>query len=335
MTLPPSLLPEDLDPLSPAELRDGAVATARLIDRSRYDLGRALNHIRDHGAAPFGYSSALEFARAELGLSRRDAYHLMRLERVTRNLPAIRAAYARAEVTYSNARAVVQVATPEDEDHWLEVARTRTYREVVKLVWDTAHARAEAGEAPWPETGLYGEMGRPDPKRACVRPYTEGLLAAEAATWELHNRFVGADTSWTEFFEAALASYRQELELHHGLLRIEGTASEGFRFARRPDVFAAWEYWPDLEPVALTPWERTWEADDRDDLPPGPAPASRPYREPPVQWWSTREAPPGGERAGTGRGCERADTGSGRRGWLPIRPWRPARPMPAVAVGPG
>jgi len=109
-------------------------------------------------------------------------------------------------------RAVVAVAKPESEDHWLEVARTKPYRVVYAMVKAELHGRAERGEAPWPETGLYGNLGRPSPVKRLARPYTPELLELESEVWEKHNRAAGTDTSWAEFFEAALVSYGQDIE---------------------------------------------------------------------------------------------------------------------------
>jgi hypothetical protein len=206
------------------------------------------------------------------------------------------------------------VATPEDEQQWVETARRTTCRELGAMARKRAHQRAEAREAPWPGTGLYGELGRPDPSRPRPRPYSKALLELEAATWELHNRFAGCDTSWAEFHEAALVSYQQELQtaraclpdhvretldrdgwrcrvpgcsrrshlqchhitrrsqggtddpdgmaclcephhraLHDGLLRIQGSASAGFRFAHRASVFDNWIEWPSREPAIVDP----------------------------------------------------------------------------------
>jgi hypothetical protein len=213
MQLPKPLLPEILDELEPQELRERAVATARLIDRSYYDLGRALNRIDEIGPEKLGCASALDFAEAHLGLNRRSAYHLIRVDLMTRDLPRFRAAYAKGEVSYTNARLAVAVAAPEDEEAWLEKARTLPSRALAAEVRRVAHGRAESGEAPWPETGLYGELGRPEERLKLKRPYTTSLHELESRVWELHNRVHASDTSWAELMEAALVSYQQELEL--------------------------------------------------------------------------------------------------------------------------
>src|SRR5437762_14015087 len=116
MDLPQSLLPDSLDDLSLEEIRDRAVSTAKLIDRSHYDLGRVLTPVQ------------------------------------TLALPKIRAAYASGEASVAKVRAVVAVATPATEDHWLDVVLTRPYRLVYAMVKAELHGRAERGEAPWPET---------------------------------------------------------------------------------------------------------------------------------------------------------------------------------------
>ena len=117
-------LPEELDDLSLDELKEAAIATARLMDRSRYDLGRALNRIRKEGSLKLGYASVTDFAESELGIRAREAYHLMRIDRLIEALPRLREAYARGEVSFSSVRVLVQVATPDDEERWVELARS-------------------------------------------------------------------------------------------------------------------------------------------------------------------------------------------------------------------
>ena len=326
MELPYKLLPEDLDALSLGDVKEKAIATAQLITRSRYDLGRALSHIKKRGSWHIDYRSVIDFAEAELGIGRREAYQLMQVEEKLEKLPKLRAAYASGEISYSNIRTLVSVATAEDEDRCLELGKKLKNRELYALVRKEAHERAEKGEAPWPETGLYGEFGRPEPVgKRFQRPYTPYLYELESRVMELHNRFYGIDCRWGEFFEAACVSYEQELQAavstmpsmaretlerdgwrcrfplctqratleahhvvlrsqggkdeldnlvglchgchsarHNELLRVEGCASDGFRFAYRDDHDSEWVECPEVskEPVPCDPHERAPDLDE-------------------------------------------------------------------------
>ena len=213
MNLPESLLPECLDDCGVEELRTGAIRTAGLVHRSHYDLGRVLSHLRVNGISKLGYRSEIDFAATELGIQEREAYQLTRIDRLSRDLPKLRAAYARGEICFANMRAVVTVATAETEDRWLEPAQTKPYRVFYPMVRAEARARAERGEAPWPKTGLYGKLGRSEPARRLGREYTPELLELERRVYEKHNRVFGANTSWGEFHEATLVNYEQELDL--------------------------------------------------------------------------------------------------------------------------
>ena len=213
MNLPESLLPENLEKLALEDVRIGAVRTAGLVHRSHYDLGRSLNYLREHGISMLGYRSEIHFAAAELGIQPREAYQLTRIDRLSLALPKLRAAYARGEICFSNMRAVMTVATPESEERWLEPARTMPYSMFYPMVQAEVHVRAERGEAPWPRTGLYGNIGRGAPARRLGREYTPELLELERRVFEKHDRAMGAHTSWGEFHEASLVNYEHELDL--------------------------------------------------------------------------------------------------------------------------
>ena len=187
MNLPASLMPDSLDELGVEEIRTAAIGTARLGHRSHYDLGRALVHLDANGITKLGYRSAVDFAARDLGVHPREAYQLMRIERLSQNLPKLRAAYALGEISFANMRTVVAVATAETEDRWFEPARARSHRVLYGMVKVHAEACAKRGEAPWPKTGLYGDLGRTEPAQKLTRPYTPELKALERQVWEKHN----------------------------------------------------------------------------------------------------------------------------------------------------
>ncbi len=63
-------------------------------------------------------------------------------------LPLVRNAFGQGEISYSRVRAVCRVATPNDEQRWLEVARNATASQLDRIVSDTIRAaRAAQPEA--------------------------------------------------------------------------------------------------------------------------------------------------------------------------------------------
>ena len=82
-------------------------------------------------------------AEAELGINRREAYQLMRVDRLTRQLPRLRAAWAAGEISWSAARTVAEVATTEDEESWVELAKAKSYRQLTSLVTNRQPVRKE------------------------------------------------------------------------------------------------------------------------------------------------------------------------------------------------
>ena len=83
-----------------------------------------------------GFSSIYQYAMQGLDFSRSRARDFIRLAKKLDELPAVRAAVADGKLGYTKAREVVDVATPETEDRWLEVAegpREDLVKEVKKV----------------------------------------------------------------------------------------------------------------------------------------------------------------------------------------------------------
>ena len=209
--LPPSLLPDDLSSLPPPDLAARGRATVELIDRSHFEIGRLLAYVHKQPRR-FGYVSAIDFAEAELQLRERLAYHLLKLDHDSRKLPKLREAYKKGEVGVANAREVAKIATAKDDGRWTEIAKKESYRAVYSRVHKEGDEKARKGEGPWPDTGLYGSMGEGERVTQEPRPFMASLKKLEGEVFELHNRVAGSDTSWREFFEAALLAYKGDLE---------------------------------------------------------------------------------------------------------------------------
>jgi hypothetical protein len=118
------------------------VATARLLDLIReFDaLG---------GWAQAGAKSCAEWLSWRVGVDLRAAYERVRVARALPRLPLISAAFARAEISYSKARALTRVATSQTEERLLTFAKNGTASHVEKLsrAWRRVDRNAENREA--------------------------------------------------------------------------------------------------------------------------------------------------------------------------------------------
>src|SRR5881392_3048445 len=75
-----------------------------------------------------GFARLRDYTRERLGLSARELQTLAHVVQGMARLPAIGDAFDRGEITWSQARCLVALATPENAPFWLLVARLRTVR---------------------------------------------------------------------------------------------------------------------------------------------------------------------------------------------------------------
>jgi hypothetical protein len=82
------------------------------------------------------------------GVTTREARELVRVAEALAELPAIRAAFARGELTFTKVRALTRVATPASEEGLLELACALTASQLERALRAFRRLRAEeAGEA--------------------------------------------------------------------------------------------------------------------------------------------------------------------------------------------
>lgn len=107
----------------------------------------------------------------EMGFATVEAYALERCERSARwvqesrwlsrrlsELPAVRAALARGEVSFSMAQVIAKVASREDEESWLSEARQRTVREMRCLVEERSEGGSQMSSVPREEEEEKGTL---------------------------------------------------------------------------------------------------------------------------------------------------------------------------------
>ena len=88
-------------------------------------------------------------------------------------------------MSYSNVRTLIGIASEEDEQEWVALAESASWRQLWQKAKQTGHERAERQDIAWPETGIYGELGRPSPLRRFGRG---GLRGAATRAGEAPNR---------------------------------------------------------------------------------------------------------------------------------------------------
>src|SRR5262245_36529033 len=126
------------------ELEARLAAASRTTDIGRRALAFYLDDMEERRAFEvFGFRSAVHFAVARLGLSRREARDLVATGRKLRELERIDSAFSEGKIGWTKTRLLARVASPEHEEAWLETARTLTCQELEREV-----AISKEGAAP-------------------------------------------------------------------------------------------------------------------------------------------------------------------------------------------
>jgi hypothetical protein len=88
------------------------------------------------------------YAVERLGLSARQVQDLAHVDRELRGLPEIDGAFIAGDLTWTKARLVCRVATPDDEEAWLDLAKRLTARALAREVRSVDARSLEEGGAP-------------------------------------------------------------------------------------------------------------------------------------------------------------------------------------------
>ena len=116
-------------------LHDRLVALATAYHHTELELAEllaAMHHSRDFAA--MGYGTLGAYAEKELRLDARKARTLAQVGRKAPDLPAFREAFARGDLSWTQARALMKVLTAEVEVAWVERAREVTVNTLERLV---------------------------------------------------------------------------------------------------------------------------------------------------------------------------------------------------------
>src|SRR5262249_31374987 len=133
----------------------------------------------DGGWAGDGYLSIVHWLSIHLGMGRVSARELVRVGHALAELPRVAEAFASGSLSYDKVRFLCQVATPEDQEVWVELAQTISGSQLIKICLGYRRAQegdpGERGAAPLARRGPWGL----EKDGGLVRP--TALLPAEDA----------------------------------------------------------------------------------------------------------------------------------------------------------
>jgi HNH endonuclease len=181
---------DELDQL--ARTAVGTVTSYRLV------VGRcllALDHNR--GYKEYGCSSAMHYATAILGMSRRGAGVCRRVARRLKDLPELTLAAEQGTIEWAKLREIVRKASPETELFWLKLAETHCYKKIQRLVSQTP-VGALPGDVDEDSTTLTSEL------RCSLSDAAFAMLSRARRMYSLEK---GEVVTSAQVVEWALASY--------------------------------------------------------------------------------------------------------------------------------
>ena len=205
---PPTVLLEPRDDVERLGLRIAELA-ARISAATHQLLVLIREFDERDGWAATGFRSCAQWLSWRTGLAPGAAREKVRVARALADLPRISAAMATAELSYSKARALTRVATPQTEQHLLDLALHATASQVERFVraWRRVDRGVEAERDRDAErrASRYLQMYTDDSGMVVVRgrlePEVGALLrkALDAAAEELYRRDSSADGPGEEF----------------------------------------------------------------------------------------------------------------------------------------
>ncbi len=150
--------------------------------------------LRRRGFEPLGFRCLGDWSRERLGVGARAVREWARVWRALEELPLLRESVVSGEVSWTVARLIVGVVTPENEAACLETVRGRTVRAVEALLRAVAAADGSPAET------------SQDEDRVAVRVACSPRVATKwAAALELARRMAGENLSAWECAEAIAA----------------------------------------------------------------------------------------------------------------------------------
>lgn len=200
-------------------LHDALVGDLNALRRAeKSSLNRFITLYKDQLYRELGYSSNHAYGRDALGFSDRKLSAFIRMADALEKLPATKRAVDAGELPWTKAREVVSVATPGNENSWLQEARNSSRRELERKVKSsrarsTPRRLAERGQAKLPiatppGADRHGQLEKATPLRIDFALTPEQFGRWEALLERLRKR--GHGLPQEELLMAALESLSDE-----------------------------------------------------------------------------------------------------------------------------
>src|SRR5262249_18747256 len=167
MITAPSPFPdvEDMEP-ERAAVRE----LAAHIYSAQAELALKVARLDDDGAWASGSLAMVHWLSIHLGMGRVSARELVRVGHALVELPRVAEAFASGSLSYDKVRFICKVATPEDQEVWVELAQTISGSQLIKIC--LAYQRAkEADSQERAEAQLARRGLRPRTRRAGRPPW--------------------------------------------------------------------------------------------------------------------------------------------------------------------
>src|SRR5262249_43099725 len=123
------------------------------------ELALKVARLDDDGAWASGYLSIVHWLSIHLGLGRVSARELVRVGHALMELPKVAEAFASGSLSYDKVRFICQVATPEDQEVWVELAQGISGSQLIKICLGYQRAKQadsqERAEAQQARRGLW------------------------------------------------------------------------------------------------------------------------------------------------------------------------------------
>jgi len=156
-----------------------------------------------------GFARPADYALERLGLSGRALLDLARVDSALRELPQLESALVAGSLSWTQARLIARVATPEDEARWLAFAQTRTARALATEVRAVDAGSVERGGV---SPGEADEV----PGVGVVVRCTPEVHAKWHLAWRLARRVAGEPLPLWACMEAVVAEVLSALPLDPG-----------------------------------------------------------------------------------------------------------------------
>jgi hypothetical protein len=98
----------------------------------------------------FGYTSLVDYMERELGYTARAAVERLRVANAIEELPAVEQALEQGMLSFSGARELTRIVTPETQAAWLDAAQDKNVRQIEEMV--SGHKPGDLASDPVDET---------------------------------------------------------------------------------------------------------------------------------------------------------------------------------------